>query len=89
MEHELISEEFGGDIPMIKVSAKAGEGIDELLEMIHLQSEIMDLKANPSRLAQGVVIESRLVSSQGYKSDIKVRPTFPTGCARIECSYYR
>ena len=73
MEHELISEEFGGDIPMIKVSAKAGEGIDELLEMIHLQSEIMDLKANPSRLAQGVVIESRLDKGRGNAATILIQ----------------
>jgi len=73
MEHELVSEEFGGDIPMIKVSAKAGEGIDELLEMIHLQSEIMDLKANPSRLAQGVVIESRLDKGRGNTATILIQ----------------
>ncbi|MBT4524958.1 MAG: translation initiation factor IF-2 [Deltaproteobacteria bacterium] len=73
MEHELISEEFGGDIPMIKVSAKAGEGIDELLEMIHLQSEIMDLKANPSRFAQGVVIESRLDKGRGNAATILIQ----------------
>jgi translation initiation factor IF-2 len=73
MEHELISEEFGGDIPMIKVSAKAGKGIDELLEMVHLQSEIMDLKANPNRLAQGVVIESKLDKGRGNTTTILIQ----------------
>ncbi|MDX2470122.1 MAG: translation initiation factor IF-2, partial [SAR324 cluster bacterium] len=65
MEHELISEDFGGDIPMVQVSAHSGLGIDKLLEAIHLQAEIMELTANPTRTAEGVVIESRLDKGRG------------------------
>ena len=65
MEHGLISEEFGGETPMINVSATTGEGIPKLMEMLQLQAEIMELKANPDRPAQGVVIESRIDRGRG------------------------
>ncbi len=73
MEHELVSEEFGGDTPMMKVSAKSGEGISKLLEMVHLQAEIMELKANPNRLAQGVVIESKVDKGRGNVATILIQ----------------
>ncbi|MCG8336355.1 MAG: translation initiation factor IF-2 [Proteobacteria bacterium] len=73
MEHELVSEEFGGDTPMIKVSAKSGDGISKLLEMVHLQAEIMELKANPNRLAQGVVIESKVDKGRGNVATILIQ----------------
>ena len=73
MEHGLVSEEFGGDIPMIQVSAKTGDGIPKLLEMIQLQAEIMELKADPYRSAQGVVIESRVDTGKGNTATILVQ----------------
>ena len=65
LSHELIPEDLGGSTIFVKVSAKTGEGIDELLEMIHLQSEILELKATPKGLARGTIIESRVRKGQG------------------------
>ena len=64
-EHGLLVEDWGGDIICVPVSAKTGEGITNLLEMILLQAEMMELKANPNRLAMGSVIEARLDKSKG------------------------
>lgn len=64
-EHGLLIEEWGGDIICVPVSAKTGEGIDTLLEMILLQAEVLELKANPNRLAMGSVIEARLDKTRG------------------------
>ncbi len=73
MEHELVPEEFGGDIPTIKVSAKKGDGIPKLLEMVHLQAEIMELKANPNRMALGTVIESKVDKGRGNVATILIQ----------------
>ena len=56
----LVPEEWGGETICVNVSALTGEGIDDLLEMILLQAEMMELKANPDKLARGVVLESRI-----------------------------
>ncbi|MBR4020288.1 MAG: translation initiation factor IF-2, partial [Firmicutes bacterium] len=64
-EHGLLVEDWGGDVICVPVSAKTGEGITNLLEMILLQAEMMELKANPNRLAMGSVIEARLDKSKG------------------------
>ena len=64
-EHGLIPEAWGGDTIFVNISAKFGEGLDELLEMILLVSEVQELKANPNRLAIGTVIEARLDKSKG------------------------
>jgi translation initiation factor IF-2 len=56
----LVPEEWGGDTICVNVSALTGEGIDDLLEMILLQAEMMELRANPNKLAKGVVLESRI-----------------------------
>lgn len=64
-EHGILVEEWGGDVISVPVSAKTGDGIVNLLEMILLQAEILELKANPDRLAAGTVIEARLDKSQG------------------------
>ncbi len=61
----ILVEEWGGDTICVPVSAKTGEGIDNLLEMILLEAEILELKANPHRLASGTVIEARLDKSKG------------------------
>ncbi|MBI3323414.1 MAG: translation initiation factor IF-2 [Candidatus Omnitrophica bacterium] len=57
MEHGLMSEEWGGKTVMASVSAKTGQGIDELLDLILLEAELLELKANPARPARGVVLE--------------------------------
>jgi len=64
-EHNVLVEEYGGDVQAAEVSAETGEGIDDLLDKIVLQSEIMELQANPNRQASGVVIESRLEKGRG------------------------
>lgn len=64
-EHGILVEDWGGDVICVPVSAKSREGIDNLLEMILLQSEILELKANPNRLAMGNVIEARLDKAKG------------------------
>ncbi len=64
-EHGIVVEEWGGDVISVPVSAKKGDGITNLLEMILLQAEVLELKANPNRLALGTVIEARLDKSKG------------------------
>lgn len=64
-EHGILVEEWGGDVICVPVSAKTREGIVNLLEMILLQAEVLELKANPDRLAMGTVIEARLDKSKG------------------------
>ncbi|MDD3167934.1 MAG: translation initiation factor IF-2, partial [Eubacteriales bacterium] len=64
-ERGVLIEEWGGDTICVNVSAKTGEGIDTLLEMILLQAEVLELKANPNRLAMGSVIEARLDKNKG------------------------
>ncbi|WP_246019739.1 translation initiation factor IF-2 [Bacilliculturomica massiliensis] len=64
-EHGIVVEDWGGDTIAVPVSAKSGEGIVNLLEMILLQAEVLELKANPNRLAIGTVIEARLDKAKG------------------------
>lgn len=64
-EHELIPEDWGGETIICPISAKSGEGIDNLLEMVSLTSEMQELKANPNRAARGTVIEARLDKGRG------------------------
>jgi translation initiation factor IF-2 len=63
--HGIVPEEWGGSHIVVDVSAKSGQGIDRLLEMVLLQAEIMELKANPDRLARGAVIEARKEKGRG------------------------
>lgn len=70
---ELVTEEWGGDTPMAKVSAKTGQGIDELLELISLQAELMELEAPTDGAAQGVVIESKLEKGRGVVASVLVK----------------
>jgi translation initiation factor IF-2 len=65
MKHEIISEKMGGENAFVNVSAKTKEGLDNLLDAILLQAEIMELKANPSRSAEGSVIESKIEKGKG------------------------
>lgn len=72
-EHDLLPEEWGGDIMVCPVSAKTGEGIDNLLESINLIAEMKELKANPERKAKGVVIEAKLDQSRGPVATILIQ----------------
>ena len=72
-EHGLLPEEWGGDAIICPVSAKTGEGFDNLLENINLIAEIKDLNANPDRKAKGVVIEAKLDQSKGPIATILVQ----------------
>ncbi len=64
-EYDLIPEEWGGDTIICPISAKTGEGLDNLLEMVILTAEVQELKANPNRRAKGTVIEARLDKTRG------------------------
>ncbi len=79
-EHGLVCEEWGGDLICVPVSAKTGEGIDELLEMVNLTADVLELKANPDRLAKGVVIEARIDKGRGPIATVLVQTgTLRTG----------
>lgn len=73
MEYELVPEEWGGDTIYCKLSALTGEGIDNLLEMILLVSEMEELKANPNRRATGTVIEAKLDKGRGPVATLLVQ----------------
>ena len=72
-EHELLPEEWGGDVPVISVSAHTKEGIDDLLEMVILVADMKELKANPERAAKGTVIEARLDKGRGPIATVLVQ----------------
>ncbi|MFG0381470.1 translation initiation factor IF-2 [Pseudomonas sp. zbq_18] len=70
---DVIPEEWGGDAPFVGVSAKAGTGVDELLEAVLLQAEVLELKATPSAPGRGVVVESRLDKGRGPVATVLVQ----------------
>ncbi len=72
-EHELVPEEWGGDVPVIPVSAHTKQGIDDLLEMVLLVADMKELKANPDRAAKGTVIEARLDKGRGPIATVLVQ----------------
>ena len=72
-QYELVPEEWGGDTICVPVSAVKGTGVNELLEMIILSSDMMELKANPSRAAKGVVIEAKLDKGRGAVATVLVQ----------------
>lgn len=73
LQHEIISEDMGGDVQFVEVSALTGTGIDDLLESVLLQAELLDLKANPDRAAEGIVIESKLEKGRGAVATVLVQ----------------
>ncbi len=73
MEYGLVPEELGGDTLFVEVSAKTGQGIEDLLEMILLQAEMMDLKANPKGKARAVILESGMDRSRGITATVIVK----------------
>ncbi|HYW35739.1 MAG TPA: translation initiation factor IF-2, partial [Balneolaceae bacterium] len=72
-EHDVIVEEYGGENQVSEVSAKTGVGIDDLLEKVLIQAELMELKANPDRRANGVILESRVDKGKGTLANILVQ----------------
>ena len=72
-EYELVSEEWGGDTIIVPVSAKTGMGLDGLLEMVLLQADVLELKANPARLAKGTIIEAKLDKGRGPIATVLVQ----------------
>lgn len=79
-DHGVLAEEWGGDTIFVPVSAHTGQGLDELLDMLALQTEILELKANPTRRGKGIVIESRLDRGRGPVATVLVQNgTFKQG----------
>jgi translation initiation factor IF-2 len=72
-QHDVLVEQFGGDVPSVPVSARTKEGLQDLLENIVLVAEIQDLKANPARPAQGAVIEAELTTNRGPVATLLVQ----------------
>ena len=87
-ELDLLAEDWGGNVIFVKVSAKTGEGIDDLLEMILLQSEVLELKANPERKATGYVVESRLDVGRGAVATVLVKQGTLRDGDPIVCGHY-
>ena len=73
MKYELVSEEWGGDTIFVEISAKNNINIEELLEMVLLQADMLELKANPTKQAKGVVIEARLDKNKGTIASLLVQ----------------
>ncbi|MCC7096625.1 MAG: translation initiation factor IF-2 [Thermomonas sp.] len=73
LAHDVVAEDFGGDVQMVELSAKTGLGVDDLLDAIILQSEVLDLQAAPNGRATGVVIESALDKGRGPVATVLVQ----------------
>src|SRR3989440_1481825 len=73
LTHGVVPEEYGGDSPVVPVSAKTGQGVDALLEQVLLQAEVLELKASPDAPARGVVIEARLDKGRGPVATLPVQ----------------
>jgi translation initiation factor IF-2 len=73
MEHGLVPEDFGGETICVDVSAVKGTGIDQLLEMVLLQSDVLELRADPARRARGIVIESQLDKGRGPLATVLIQ----------------
>ena len=72
-KYDLLCEEWGGDTIMVPVSAKTGQGIDQLLEMVLLVAEVQDYRANPDRKARGIIIEARLDKGRGPVATVLIK----------------
>jgi len=72
-EYGLVAEDFGGDVPMVEVSAKAKTGLDDLLEIVLLQADLLELRANPDKDARGRVIEANLDRGRGPVATLLVQ----------------
>jgi translation initiation factor IF-2 len=72
-EYELVAEEWGGDTVMVPVSAVTGQGIDQLLDMILLVSDVQELRANPKRMAKGTIVEAKLDKGRGPVATVLIQ----------------
>ena len=72
-EKDVVAEEYGGDVPVVPVSARTGEGIDNLLTTIALMADIAELKANPNQTATGLVVEAKLDKARGPVATVLVQ----------------
>ena len=72
-EHGMVAEDFGGDVIYCNVSAKTGDGIDHLLDMLALQAELLELGADPARRAKGIVLDARLDKGRGPVATVLVQ----------------
>jgi translation initiation factor IF-2 len=73
LQHEIVVESLGGDTQVVEVSAKTRQGLDTLIEAILLQAEVLDLRANPDRTAEGIVIEAKLDKGRGPVATVLVK----------------
>ena len=73
MKYELVPEEWGGDTIFVPISAKTGQNIDQLLEMVLLEADVLELKANPDKQSKGAVIEARLDKGKGAIATVLVQ----------------
>ncbi len=73
LNHEVVVEEFGGEVLAAEVSAETGEGIDDLLDQVYLQAELLELKADPTRDARGTVVEAELDKGMGPVATVLVQ----------------
>jgi len=73
LQHEIVVESLGGDVLDVEISAKENMGLDKLIEALLLQAEIMDLKSNPDRYAQGIVIEAELSKGRGPVATVLIQ----------------
>src|SRR5699024_12326190 len=73
LNEEVVPEEYGGDVPFVGVSAKTGEGIDDLIENVVLQAEMLELSAAVNTPARGIVIEARLDRGRGPVATVLVQ----------------
>ena len=88
-QNELMSEDWGGDVGAVRVSAQTGEGLNDLLERILLEAEILELKANPNKPAKALVLESEIEVGLGATSSILVREgTLKIGDIVLADEYY-
>lgn len=89
MNYELVSEDFGGDVMTVPVSAKTGQGLDTLEEAILLQAEVLELRANPNRSASGTVVEAKVDKGRGTVATLLIqRGTLKVGDIVVAGSCY-
>ena len=88
-ERSIPSEDWGGEIVTVPISALKGENVDELLDMILLQAEVMELKANPNAVSEGIIIEARQEVGRGATATVITKGTLKVGdaihCGEVYC----
>ncbi|MBN2415856.1 translation initiation factor IF-2 [bacterium] len=88
-EHDVLVEDWGGQVQCVPVSAKSGEGVDRLMELILLEAEVLELKANPDGIGRGVIVEARIEQGKGTVGTVLVqRGTLKIGDCFVAGQYY-